>query len=84
MKRKHAKTLEAIFARPVSGNIKWRDAEALLIALGAVVSERAGSRVAIELNEHIAIQHRPHPDPNMDKGAVASLRTFLARCGVRP
>jgi len=40
MKRKHQKTLELIFARPVSGYIKWPDIEALLVALGAKISER--------------------------------------------
>ena len=38
--------LELIFSRPVSGNLPWRDIEALFVELGAVVSERAGSRVA--------------------------------------
>jgi len=33
MRGKHRQTLEAIFADPVSGSIKWRDVEALLIAL---------------------------------------------------
>ena len=40
MHRKHQKTLELVFARPVSGGIKWRDIEALLVALGADVTER--------------------------------------------
>ena len=35
MKRKHQKTLEQIFSRPVSGNIKWSDIESLLQGLGA-------------------------------------------------
>jgi len=34
MKRKHRKTLELIFNRPVSGSIKWDDIEALFVALG--------------------------------------------------
>jgi hypothetical protein len=49
MKRKHQKTLEAIFARPTSANIQWRDIEALFVELGAEVSEREGSRVAVVL-----------------------------------
>jgi len=31
MKRKHQKTLEAIFAHPVSANIQWRAIEALFV-----------------------------------------------------
>jgi hypothetical protein len=29
MKRKHQRTLELIFSRPVSGSLPWRDVEAL-------------------------------------------------------
>jgi hypothetical protein len=29
VKRKHGKTLAALFAHPTSANIKWRDIEAL-------------------------------------------------------
>ena len=49
MHRKHQKTLELVFARPVSGGVKWRDIEALLVALGADVTEREGSRVGVKL-----------------------------------
>ena len=49
MKRAHRKTLEAVFALPTSANIAWKDIEALLIGLGAEVTEREGSRVAIVL-----------------------------------
>jgi hypothetical protein len=43
MKRKHQRTRDLIFARPVSSNIQWRDIEALFAELGAEVSEREGS-----------------------------------------
>jgi len=77
MKRKHQKTLEAIFARPTSANIQWRDIEALFVELGAEVSEREGSRVAVVLFGEVRIFHRPHPSPNTDKGAIASIRKWL-------
>jgi hypothetical protein len=47
MKGAHRKTLEAVFSHPLSANIAWKDIEALLIALGAAVSEREGSRIAV-------------------------------------
>jgi hypothetical protein len=50
MKRRHQRTLGLIFARPTSGNIPWRDVEALFLALGAEVSEREGSRIAVVLS----------------------------------
>ncbi len=84
MKRKHQKTLVAIFTHPASANIHWRDIEALFIALGAEVSEREGSRVAVVLFEEVRVFHRPHPSPTTDKGAVASIRKWLEQHGVKP
>ena len=84
MKRKHQKTLQAVYARPVSANIQWRDIEALFIELGAEVSEREGSRVAVVLFGEVRIFHRPHPSPNTDKGALASIRKWLEQHGVLP
>ncbi len=84
MNKHHKKTLRSIFAQPISGNIQWRDVESLLKALGAILEERAGSRVAVLLNDRVAVFHRPHPDPNMDKGAVKDLRRFLESAGITP
>ena len=84
MKRKHQKTIELIFGRPTSGNIKWRDIESLLVYLGAEVSERQGSRVGIRLFGERRVFHRPHPSPNTDKGAVTSIRKWLAENRVTP
>ena len=84
MNKRHQKTLNSIFAQPISGNIKWRDVEALLKNLGAALSERAGSRVAVFLEGRVAYFHRPHPSPNMDKGAVRDLRKFLQSVRITP
>ncbi|MDT8871611.1 type II toxin-antitoxin system HicA family toxin [Komagataeibacter rhaeticus] len=45
MNRKHSRTLEAIFANPVSATIKWPEIESLLVAIGCEVIEGNGSRV---------------------------------------
>jgi len=84
LKRRHAATLAAIFARPVSGTIRWCDVEALFVALGAAVEQREGSRVAIIWNRQVHVFHRPHPQPETDKGAVASARKWLESNGVTP
>ncbi len=84
MKRKHQKTLELIFARPISGNIKWADIESLFVGLGAELSEREGSRVGVRLFGARRIFHRPHPTPNTGKGAVASIRKWFIENGVEP
>jgi len=84
MKRKHQRTLELIFSRPVSGSLPWRDIEALFQELGGEVSERAGSRVAVVLFGEVRVFHRPHPSPDTDKGAVVSIRKWFEEHGVTP
>ena len=84
MQRKHRRTLALIFSRPVSGSIRWRDIEALLITLGAEVSEREGSRVGVKLFADRRVFHRPHPSPDTDKAAVESVRKWLETHGVKP
>ncbi len=84
MKRKHLKTIEQIYSRPTSGTIPWSNIESLFKALGAEVSERAGSRVAVVLFDEVRVFHRPHPSPNTDKGAIASIRKWLELHEVSP
>jgi hypothetical protein len=84
VRKKHQKTLEAIFEDPVRANIAWRDIENLLTALGAEISEGSGSRVRVILNDVRAIFHRPHPMPDANKGMVKSVRRFLQEAGVKP
>ena len=84
MQRKHQRTLDLIFSRPVSGSIKWRDIEALFIALGGEVSEREGSRVGVRLFADRRVFHRPHPSPDTDKAAVENVRKWLETHGAEP
>lgn len=84
MKRKSLKTLSLIFSRPVSGSIKWRDIESLLVDLGADVSEREGSRIGVKLFGEVRVFHRPHPSPDTDKGAVESIRKWFKENEVQP
>ncbi len=84
MKRKHHATLELIFSRPVSGNVRWSDIEALFNDLGAQINEREGSRVLVRLFDERRVFHRPHPSPTTDKGAVESIRKWLEEHGVKP
>jgi hypothetical protein len=81
---KNRKTLEALFEAPTRSDVRWTDFEALLASLGAVISEGRGSRVRVLLNKCEAVFHRPHPRPEMNKGAVASAREFLRRAGSEP
>lgn len=84
LNNRHRHTLAEIYKNPVPSSIKWADIEALLIALGAEVSEGSGSRVRIALNGVRAVFQRPHPQPTTDKGAVKSMRRFLTEAEVKP
>jgi hypothetical protein len=77
VKGKHRKIIDAICARPVSANIKWRSIESLFMAMGAEITEHEGSRIGVYLFGEIRVFHRPHPSPDTDKGAVVSIRRWL-------
>ena len=81
---KHRKTLRAVFEDPVRSDVVWTDVERLFGALGAEVSEGRGSRVRVHLNGVRAVFHRPHPRKETDKGALRSVRRFLAEAGSEP
>lgn len=81
---KHRKTLRTVFEDPVRSDVAWTDVERLFGALGAEVSEGRGSRVRIYLSGVRAVFHRPHPQKETDKGALRSVRRFLAEAGFEP
>jgi hypothetical protein len=82
--KKHQRTLAAVFADPVSGSIKWRDVEALLVACGAEVSEGNGSRVRFTIAGQTLFLHRPHPSPDTKRWAIRDIREFLINVGIIP
>jgi hypothetical protein len=82
MNSKNTKTLASIFRKPVQSTLLWADIESLMIALGADISQGAGSRVRIKLHDVRAVFHRPHPEKVTDKGAVISVKRFLENAGV--
>lgn len=84
MTRKHIKILQDIYAVPVKSSIQWRDIEKMLLALGANIEEGSGSRVRIKLGASRAVFHRPHPRKETDKGAVISMKRFLASANITP
>jgi hypothetical protein len=78
----HVRTLEAIFRK--QAGIPWSDIESMLRHVGAEISEGEGSRVRIALNGVRAVFHRPHPNKDTDRGAVASMKRFLTGAGIAP
>ena len=82
MNRTQKGTLVKIFHKPERADIEWKKIESLLRALGAEITEGRGSRVRIHLNGIRGVFHRPHPEKITDKGAVKSVRRFLAEGGI--
>ncbi|KFF69984.1 hexulose-6-phosphate synthase [Pectobacterium brasiliense] len=84
LRKKQRETLSQIFKTPVLSGVKWSNIESLVTALGGEIKEGSGSRVRFLLNGSIARFHRPHPSPDIDKGALVSLREWLESIGVKP
>ena len=82
MNSKHTKTLRSVFAKPIEGNIKFSDIEALAVALGGEVREGDGSRVALLLNGGVKHAHRPHPGKEAKRYQVKEIKEWLMAVGV--
>jgi hypothetical protein len=80
----HRKTLEAIWADPINGNIEWSRIEALLTGLGCRVLEGAGSSVTFAWQSRKATFHRPHPGKEALRYRVKAIREFLQRMEIKP
>jgi hypothetical protein len=79
---RHYGTLEAVFEK--RANIAWSDIEAMLRHHGAEITEGKGSRVRVALKGVRAVFHRPHPQKETDRGAVAAVRRFLLEAEIKP
>jgi hypothetical protein len=84
MNRTHRKTLAAVFADPISGNIEWRRIEALFKAVGCEIIEGRGSRIAVLHEGRKATFHRPHPGKDALRYQIRAAREFLEAIGVTP
>ncbi|MDR1920649.1 MAG: type II toxin-antitoxin system HicA family toxin [Candidatus Adiutrix sp.] len=84
MNSKNRKTLENIFSQPTKSDIKWSDIAALLVAVGAQMSEGEGSRVRFMKGTVKMTTHRPHPAKEAKPYQVETARVFLKELGVKP
>ena len=84
MNHTHRKTLNAIFADPISGNLPWTHIETLLVAIGCNVVEGNGSSVTFEKNGRRAYFHRPHPQREALIYRVKAAREFLTKLEITP
>lgn len=67
MNSKHRKILAAIYAKPTLEAIPFKDIEALLLAVGCILTERAGSRVRFDKDGLAFLCHRPHPNKEVKR-----------------
>ena len=74
--RRHRTLLAAILSPSPPSTLRWAEVEAMLTHFGALISERAGSRIAVSLNGRIAVFHRPHPQKEASRTMVRAVRAF--------
>ena len=82
MTKRQEKILDDIYNDDKIASIKWNSVISLLKALDAIIQERKGSRVCVKLNSCRAVFHKPHPEKELCKAAVKSLRAFLTSAGI--
>lgn len=82
MSHKHHSLMRSIFEGPVSGNIHWREVEAMLAHLGATVEPHHGASFRVTLNGVEGFLHRPHNSNTCTKQELRHVRDYLASAGV--
>ena len=84
MSSRHERTLREVFSEPTKANIEWDRIERMLKHYGAHLEERAGSRIAIELNGVRSVFHRPHPEKEAKRAQVRDVRDFCTEANLKP
>jgi hypothetical protein len=84
MNARQRRTLAAIFVHPTLATIRFSDIEGLFAALGALVTQREGSRVRIDFHGEQWHCHRPHPRKEAKRYQVEEARELLQRAGFKP
>jgi hypothetical protein len=82
MNHHHRKTLHALFAHPLSGNISLKEVERVLRDLGAEVKTANGSRLGVSFRGQTA--HFHDHGGALSKDEAVQIRKFLETCGVDP
>lgn len=81
---KHRRTLDQVFAHPLSMNIKWPDIVKMFESLGAKVEVVNGGREKVTLNGLEETFHIPHGRTVNSRDEMMQIRHFLERCGCGP
>ena len=79
----HQATINKLKARPPASDLKWTKLTSFLKSLGFRLVEGAGSRVKFfhADTRTLIILHKPHPNPDVCKDAVAYIRDTLLENG---
>lgn len=86
LKKKHRKTLQAVFAYPLPTKLPLADLAALLEALGAEVDDR-GNTFRAKLGDRVFTTHKKSKGERRgaaDKGFIAVARNVLRDNGIEP
>ncbi len=78
---RNQRTLKKIFENPIRSDILWKDVVSLIEYLGGQVIEGSGSRVRFVLNGMGQVLHTPHPQKEIRKAMVKTLRDYLKNAG---
>lgn len=81
---KHEKILQKLCRRPLPQDLSWRELEKLLKGFGFVKRQGRGSRVKFFIKgDSLSVidLHEPHPEPEVDRAALADVYTKLVEMG---
>ena len=80
MKRKHAKTLDAIMR--ADGNVELPKVEALIMELGGEIEDRGNGFYRAKLERRRMTYDRPHPRKEIGRGLAKRFREFFEEAGI--
>ena len=81
---KHRRTLQELFAHPISMNIDFWKVENLFEDLGAEIDETGKGNLKVKLNGQEMSFPIPHKKNIDSKHEVVAIRDFLKSAGVTP
>lgn len=82
MNKKQRNIYSALFAEPIRRNILWNDVVSLILALDGQVLQGDGSRVRFDLNDVSLNIHSPHPQKELKRYQVKTVRELLVNAGI--
>ena len=83
LSRKHHRTLERVFAHPPTANLREKQLDALLEALGMEVRYGKSDRIIVRIGD-ATIVHHADKGSMVDKAHIARVREALRAAGIEP